>query len=329
MPIFVRHDSQLDRLADLSANRGLYETGQDQFRNGLAADANARAFEGQRMDAQRAILADQRQREVAQANSTAKIDVRAMQDQAAMDRVRLQQEGATGRTIIGQAGADGRTGANIVSREGQGALNRDQRQEMFEGNLAERRHATDATDANADARLRQQAQLQQQRLEHEGAMQRARAAAAKLRADTQSSIQTKRAVAQATIEELNRQRSIVNGWVQNGDTEGWRRIAEINDEIARLTRDLGGGVPAPATQPAAPMAAPNGFDAQSYGQPGAPQGPAADAAQPPPPQVVAAVQGVVAQVAMEMPTASREAMRLEAKTRLMRMGIDPNTIGVR
>lgn len=189
-------------------------------------------------------------------------------------------------------------------------------QDLAHGDRVDSREATDAR--------------QRAKFEHDDAVNEAREASRTVMADARVDARTRTTVLRGVIRELEQRRRNVFSDRQKYGDEGWRNqnYAELTNEIQSQTQKLAlASLPPPpqaAPQPM-PQAAPQqqaqpataGFDAQSYGMPGPDQ------------EAMDALQQVAQQVAQEMPTASREAKRMEVKNRLMQLGLDPRTLGVR
>jgi len=332
VPVFrVLYDSNMARGADMAANVGNHRSQQDQIDNGLRFDANARADTQQAIGLAQAIAQDRRQREINAANNRRMYDLQDLRGDQRLEQIGVTEAGRDARQIYGNDRQDVRLGMRQEFQGQQNDANRLNQRTIAGQRVAVTARGQDIGNENADLKRQQDAaQFEQRRKDDEEKlrrMERLRQLEASRRAEAAAgrmTAQRQQAYIEAQLENLNDLRRINESRAGMGDMTAAREIELLNDAINKKMAELmgGGGGASPQPSPGGAVGG-GGLDAQTMqtGQPPAPVNPLGAAAQ--------AMEAVVQQVAQEMPTASREAKRLEIKSRLMRQGIDPSTLGVR
>lgn len=348
MPFIIIHDNGLSTAGAMAGNVGLYQTGQNDFRNQLAANQDARAqssldFQQQQQQdsgqesAYRTILSDMLGRSRLQnQNDLLGQRLGAQQDMLGQ-RLGTQQDIAQGhdqtRLTTSQTSNDTRQRGQDLNNQ----LGNDRLDETKRNNDLKNTYGYDVLQKDYDvARERMAAQQDLESAKTLEQAQRAQNRLERAAALAQIHEQIKQVGAQAA--RLQRSHDTAVRSFQPVDEGAYQQqMQQFQQAVQQYLQQLGasgggggGAMAAPANLQN--MVGPGG-DQYFQGQQAAPVAPQ----QQQQPQVdqnavmgqaLQAVQQVTQQVVTQMPGASKEAIRVEIKVRLAQMGINPAMLGI-
>jgi hypothetical protein len=356
IPFFHLFDSQLPTAGALAGNVGLYDTGQNQFRNQLSANADYRAQQAQDFSQSHANDQLQLQRDALDATNQrfdAGLQQRYDLTPTPEDRVELEQlkQAASDQRLttrgqqrldeLGQRfqnaqalqqpkldlgyyktdqGNQTRTDINHNNwnnRDAQNAERLQAQKDMFEKKLAlqqaKLRAAQDNNPNNYRVAAARAADLLRAAAMHRSSISRQYSSIA---SQLQSLPMLNREPFISQRANLTRTLDAIRAAMAEAEKEYQNAMGEAN---ALRAGAIGGGGPSDQNNIGAPGAVGQPGSGSYQPATGGPQG--AD-------NPIQVLNQVTQQVLSEMPTASNEAVRIEVKSRLVNLGINPRDLGV-